>query len=424
MLRSAKWEYGTLGWYATEILLWCAVILFVVWFWQRSRMVMSRAFRLTPDRIFVAACLAWLLYVLASTLWSVDAALALQAATRLLAAALFFFMIVLGPLSVRRMAALFIASALGQAVFGIYQFLSQSVATSPLLGLAAHPAWQGGAAVIEAGGERWLRAYGAFSHPNVFGGFLVAGIIVTALLWPSTASRRVRLSALAIESAALFFTFSRSAWLALLMSGVGLAIYAFTTRARPHLATLLVLAASFAVGFGLFPSLIATRLSVASPLEVRSVAERLGGFGDALELASLHPWHGVGIGNYTAALRTMVPGYPGYAYQPIHHVPLLFFIELGWFGVGLFGLALVSFAVFMSGQPSQRVVVLRLLPFLIPYLVLALFDHYVFSSFTGLLLTAFSFGLAVRLVPTLSPSHPPAVHTGATLCEKELVSSG
>ena len=142
MLRSAKWEYGTLGWYATEILLWCAVILFVVWFWQRSRMVMSRAFRLTPDRIFVAACLAWLLYVLASTLWSVDAALALQAATRLLAAALFFFMIVLGPLSVRRMAALFIASALGQAVFGIYQFLSQSVATSPLLGLAAHPAWQ------------------------------------------------------------------------------------------------------------------------------------------------------------------------------------------------------------------------------------------------------------------------------------------
>jgi len=37
-LNGAKWEYGTLGLYATEILLWLCALLFIIWFYKQQKL--------------------------------------------------------------------------------------------------------------------------------------------------------------------------------------------------------------------------------------------------------------------------------------------------------------------------------------------------------------------------------------------------
>jgi len=32
-----KWEYGTIGFYATEIILWLTILVFMIWYWQEKK---------------------------------------------------------------------------------------------------------------------------------------------------------------------------------------------------------------------------------------------------------------------------------------------------------------------------------------------------------------------------------------------------
>jgi len=65
-----------------------------------------------------------------------------------------------------------------QGGVAVLQFARQSALGLSALGeLAIDPQGQG-ASVIEAGGRRWLRAYGLTPHPNVLGGYLGMGLLV------------------------------------------------------------------------------------------------------------------------------------------------------------------------------------------------------------------------------------------------------
>jgi len=156
------------------------------------------------------------------------------------------------------------------------------------------------------------------------------------------------------------------------------------------------------------------------------VSERISGYHEAWKIFKKHPVLGVGAGNYTAAAYQLNPARPGWEYQPVHNVFILFVVEEG--GVGfLLSLILLSL-VFKSKIPKRDVapsglyvqiskskqnpkskfqinckiqthLISRKFPyflFLISYFPLFIFDHYLYSSYVGLMLVAIFFGLIAR----------------------------
>jgi len=437
-----KMEYGTLGFYATEILLWVIVIVFVCWFWKERKLrnFEIKKFSLTRDRIFVFSLLLFTFYFLLSTFWSTDRSLALQQGVRVMEAILLFLIIIIGPLNKEKLIRWFIYGAILPSILGIWQFLSQATFVSTWLGLAIHPAWQAGTSVIASETiGRWLRAYGTFSHPNVFGGYLVVVIV----LWLSlrggaraTAKQSlgnlekikiINLSGIASSAdanrlsrndmfiyslflTALFFTFSRSAWLALLI-GLGVLCWRNLSQPSPYslrrelgpngggkaclparqgwgLFLVMPVVLFLIFSFIYFP-LIQTRTNNSTISETRSITERTTGYSEAWKMIKQNPILGVGAGNYTIALWRMDKWRPVWELQPVHNVPLLLLVELGFVGLLLVLLIIWSFFRLKTYDLSLMSYILCLIPLL-------LFDHYLYTSYAGLMLISVFLGILLK----------------------------
>jgi len=415
-LNGAKWQYGTLGWYATEILLWTGVVLFVFWYIKKWRAHKEKPHTfMTPDREFAGALLLFVLYAFAGSIWAMNGAVAYQHALHMLEGVLFFFVLFLGPLPFRSAAVWFIFGALVQSVFGLVQFLLQAAPSSALFGLAPHVAWEAGSSIVSGDAlGRWLRAYGAFPHPNVFGGYLSVSLLLCVFLFHLLAKEngkekknaRLRLFcivAVVLQAAALSVSFSRTAWLsATAVFGLSLFLVFHRTRAwAPVLQRIgMFLGALLLILVALFP-LVYTRVAASSPSEHRSVVERVAGAGEAAGISQQSFssfWFGVGAGNYTLSAFALHPAYPGWAYQPVHSVPLLILVELGIVGSALLLLCAILFLRYVSMIVSfdEKKKQALLLLFFAPIVLLLLFDHYLFSSYVGLLFTGLYFGLGSR----------------------------
>lgn len=404
-LHGVKWEYGTIGWYGTEGLLWVAVPLFILWYTTTRRpLALGRgSFRLTPDRMFLLGCLAIILYSFLSMFWAPDSQIAFQQAFRILESVLLLLMLFLGPLPFRSAAVSFIGGATLQSILGIWQFLSQSTVAAAWLGLAAHPAYEAGTSIV-ASGEigRWLRAYGGFPHPNIFGGYVAVSIFLTGCLLfcgaIKKAPRRAALqAALILQAAALFFTFSRSAWIAACFTLLVLG-YMAVRKKKPSRYGHAVLPVLALIGIlsVLFVPIVQTRFAGESYHESQSASERISGYKEAAVLFYRHPWFGVGAGNYTAAAFARDPSRPGWEYQPVHSVPLLLLVEFGLAGAIFFLFVLYSFfRLLWAIGGKRRSMGFFFIGVLLPILFL---DHYLFSSYVGLMAAAVIIGLDLRYV--------------------------
>lgn len=228
-----------------------------------------------------------------------------------------------------------------QGAVAVAQFLAQRS-----LGLA----WIGelplapeihGVSVIEAGGRRWLRAYGLTPHPNVLGGYLGAAMLACLSVLPS-ASRRARWwlgFVILAGGLGLFCTFSRSAWFGT-MGGLGYWVVvtrpwrwvqwsALPVRRTLGVVGIVVLAGLVALNV-VYGDLIRSRLLLSgSELEVHSVNERVRDSRQALGLIRQVPFKGVGTGYYVAALWANAGDNRPPAFQHVHNVVLLAAAELG-----------------------------------------------------------------------------------------------
>jgi len=168
-----------------------------------------------------------------------------------------------------------------QSLVAIYQFIAQhSVFTSPILAKITGESIIGpqipGVAKIIVDGEKIIRAYGTFPHPNILGGFLILTILITICLYlehkKGILSSKLRLrihsegeqtliclclaqiskfsrlfqynntnsvksqgiayfllwiTLIFVQTTALFFTFSRTAWAGFLLSLLIMIIFYF-----------------------------------------------------------------------------------------------------------------------------------------------------------------------------------------------------
>lgn len=393
-------EYGTISFYAIEVFLWLIFILFL--FAGRIKFPKEPS-----SQRFALVVLAFILYSFFGIFPNPSYLRGFFAWFRLVEGIILFALLAWGGVKNRWLVYSFILGAAAQAALGIAQFSIQGISPSTLFGLARHDPSFLGDAVVETASGRWLRAYGSLPHPNILGGYLAVALIFlfTVALWKKKLSRIETgiFFGILMISAALFFTFSRGAWIAF---GSGAIIFLWNAFLRNgderfHRLVHFGLPAALlwlVLGF-VFVPLVQTRFSgLVAPgggamrLEEISRNERLGEYGDALKILPDYFLSGTGMGAYVKSVEKIRPDLPGYAYQPAHNFYLLLVLELGVPALFLFSGMLLAFffAVYHGGNWIA-------IPPLAGLLILGFFDHYLWSLESGVMLFWATLGLIYNL---------------------------
>lgn len=297
----------------------------------------------------------------------------------------------------------FFSAAFIQALLAIGQFIYQKTFAWKWLGLAAHDPATLGTAVVESIGTRYLRAYGAFDHPNILGAYLAVALLLF-LIWQIQRAaeqqnmilwRRLIPHVFFITVfVALFFSFSRAAWLAFTIGVITLWGTAFAKKnfsakklmLRFSLITIILIS----IFGGRYFSLLTTRMSDDTRLEQKSINERLSSYQEAREIISNQPFFGVGIGNYALALRDeLSPDAPAWSLQPVHNALLLIFAELGIFGALLVVIIILNFLWRLVKDPGN----IYFLPILFSLIIFSLVDHWLISFHFGILFLWLGLGM-------------------------------
>lgn len=389
-----KNQFGTLGFYASEILFWIIILLFIVLYWkQRKFQVTNFKFQISRDRIFVFSIFLFIVYCLASAFWAFDFSVAWQQALRIMQMFLLFFILYLGPLPKKEIARWIMLGSIIPIFLGLFQFIFQFTFSNKYLGLTIHPIWEAGSSVIVGEFGRLLRAYGSFAHPNIFAGYLVI-VFLASILFFGRKEKYILISYffIGLLLSTLFFTFSRSALLSTIFLILGFLVYSFINKNKIiGKISIFSLVLFFVLLFSL-GSVFQSRFFGESVNEVQSIQERVGSVEQALNIWSDNIWFGVGTGNYTFALYNLNPNFNGWLYQPVHNVGLLMLIELGLVGILLFIFLVVTFFVFLVPQLTKKDF-FWLIYVIFCLIILLFFDHYLWSFCVGLLLNSLFFSL-------------------------------
>ena len=363
--------------YATECLLLVgAVALLRTWRWTNYRSVVFAVFG------FVAI-------VLLSAVCSRFGFLAIHAVTHIAFAALFLVLLLDDDVRVRPVVMAFVGGLIAPAFLGAYQILAGESGSSTLFGLAARDAEQLGDAVVVIDGERVLRAYGSFPHPNIFGGYFALAVAMSVVVF----SGRVRWALGGFTVVALLMTASRAALLAAVLAfmmfvGLSYARERAWMRRMTVVSVLLVLVASLASVF-VAPGALAS-LRGGGATEERSVIERVEQYAIYPEvIRGANLFVGLGPGTYVSNFALVEPGKSVWVYQPIHNALLLMIAEIGVLG------ALAVAAVGKKVRDVTRGSVV-LPSFVAALAALVIFDHYLWSMWPGLVLFAFALGVGIR----------------------------
>ncbi|MBP6943027.1 MAG: O-antigen ligase family protein [Candidatus Buchananbacteria bacterium] len=388
-LGNFKWQYGTELLYLTQLLVGLALLLQLV-FWavkkQPLQISVERLFnRQHTNKKILVVLIAW---ALLSISWAHNQELAWYYFVMLALAIAFGIVVRESKINIRWVAWVFLASGVVQSVLAMWQWGSQRIGSNVWLGVSEQLPATLGTIVIQTADERLLRAYGTFTHPNILGGFLV--VVLLAAVWlvitERTKFKLIALITIPIIIFGLGYSFSRSAWIAAIIGILVMTALEFkrnkVIRSQVLKASGIVLISSIAFALLYWP-LITIRVQAQTPLETRSVTERLSAVDQSIQIIKRHPIMGVGIGNYTNELSRLNPNQPAYQYQPVHNAWLLVLAELGIVGFILFVSLFVS--SFLKSQTQPLVVAI-----LISLFVASLFDHYLWTSWSGLVLV---FGL-------------------------------
>tara|TARA_Y100000310_G_scaffold31967_2_gene30335 strand:+ start:23492 stop:24868 length:1377 start_codon:yes stop_codon:yes gene_type:complete len=395
------WEYGTQSLYATEVLLFLILIALIA---KGTHALKHKKPQISVKKLYTPLGAFAILVVWSglSIIWSSDSSVSLEHWIVLVEAGVIFLVLGSRAVSFNSLAWTIIASGFIQAVIGISQSFLQVVPSSTILGTALQDARDLGVSVVETVEIRWLRAYGTFPHPNILGAWLVLSLmlllnesrsLVVALGGESDQTTRMRFAIRYLVFGVIIFgllaTFSRSAWLAAL-TGVGIFIAMaikkkmFRRLAIKMTAILILVVVLF--GY-MFPEQLSTRVSMQNRLEVRSTQERGASLAQGWEVIKKNRILGTGIGSYGLSVhRNIDDSKPAYFYQPVHNMFLLIWAELGIIGlifVIVFALFIVNF-VYLGTKKKQEISIS--LMFLIPFAVLGLFDHYMWSLYSGLMI--------------------------------------
>ncbi len=375
-----KWHYGTIGIYPADVVA-CAIALSGMLVYGPA--LVRIAWRSAVGR----AAMAVVVWVMLSALWSGDPALALAMAVRLVLAYVVVLVAVRVQVRMTVVAGVFVGVLVMHALLGLWQFFAQATSDNVIVGVAMHDVATPGTSVVSGDG-RWLRAYGGFAHPNIFGGMMALSIILAtwcAISARSAWHRALWYGALIVQYCGVLVSFSRTA-LAACIGGLAI-LFLLQWRCRAWRALLIPVGALLIVSGGFilaYGNLAATRTVAITEQERNNISERAMQYTQAVMLWRTRPLIGVGARNYTYALRRAdADRAPVWRNQPVHNSFMLLGVELGTVGVVLFAFLVFFIARALYYRCSLRDcdggVVIGIV-----FAILALFDHWQWDTMTGI----------------------------------------
>ncbi len=407
-LNGYVWEYGRFSLYGSQILLWLILFLFVIKLFKSTagRKLNLKDFwqHLKNPAVFIYwLIIIFVLVAALSACWSLNSSLAYYRWFVLVQAVAALVLVMLSDFKLEKIAAVWVASAGIQSIFAIWQFFAQVVPANKWFGLALHLPTIPGSIILQTQTERWLRAYGSLPHPNILAGFLVIAVLFLlylAFLAKNRSQRIFVLVSLLAIIPALFFTFSRSAWIAIIVCLLILSGWLYRQKQYLWNKTFLkifLLTVLMVVILGInLRGPLATRIKGDQDLEVASIQLRMTYTRQAWDLIKEQPWQGTGIGNYTLVVFQKINNnWPGYYYQPVHNIYLLVLAETGIFGAAAFGLILLLLLLFFAKKAGQLDGVIIFLG-LLSILIISLFDHYFWTIEFGVLIFWLVLGLNLK----------------------------
>mgnify|MGYP001806275819 FL=1 len=376
ILRPAASNYWEISLFAGIFLLWLAILSLVL-----AGFINKNIWR-EKSRLWRWSLVLFLLSGAASIFISPDPWLSFSRYLFWLSAASLFLGLASVPASWRRsFLFIFLASLSVQALIGLGQFFGQLSFASSYLGLASHDAGAAGSVVIETASGRWLRAYGASDHPNIFGGLMALASLTSIYLWTQIRERNLRsvlLAAYVLFFTGLLVSFSRAAILAFVV-GLIVSIWEHRTLLRAHGRGVVAWLSLSLLLVGLFgwqyQELIWERTQLSNRLEITSINERQEFNQRGLNNFFQHPFLGSGLGASTLydQEKDLAAGlnHSAWSYQPAHNYWLLAAAEGGFvFALSLLGL---WFCAYQKSRQS------RLQGLFAVLLILTLFDHWLFT---------------------------------------------
>jgi O-antigen ligase len=284
----------------------------------------------------------------------------------------------------------FLIASFFQAIIAIYQFIWQKSFAFKYLGIAFQDASVLGTSVIETDSGRFLRAYGALDHPNILGGLMALACLYSFCFLVKkknySINRKLYLWLIYLFSlSALFFSFSRSAWLAFIIIKLILVISLFIKKLAVKRVLFICLSSLFLItSFSLiYHDLVSTRLLAKGRIEQISLNERSQAIKE-YKLASNHQlFLGKGLGTYS--LYEYINDdrkHEAWYYQPIHNVYLLALSEIGLLGFLAF-LVFIFFYILEIIRKKKKYLILSLVTILF-FLIIFFFDHWFLTIPFGL----------------------------------------
>lgn len=449
-------EYTAISIYLSDIFLLAALALWLISILKNiiSDLSIVNLFQVSRGTFYLTTPLILLtLWSLASILWSVKPTIATFRSAKVFEFSLLFFFLAANPHCFTwntRRNSLVIVIALGliNSIIGVFQFILQhSIGLDWLWESQISPNFPGVAKVL-FDGSQFIRIYGLFPHPNILGGFLLISILSTMFLRNSIISRSRELRCfqsicstwntyrknnfysiifgfiLGIQILAGFLTFSKSAILALIFS---LLYYSLWLRVSRE--TLWALIRRWRWVIALLGIIVIFALFSAkfdyNTFFLKSWWERLLLLWVAKNMIVGNFLTGVGMGQFVPEMQSYVSqSLSSWQFQPVHNVFLIILSELGlvgislsiWFlsrlvrnrhpskGSGLFCFTWnkqkceiynrVKKEIVSRGTNSKmRDTYPLFMAFLIGFLVITLFDHYLWDIQQGQFMLWLVFGL-------------------------------
>lgn len=392
ILIPSETNYGEVSFYLNYLLLFLIIILFLVYrFKFRENIEMIPNINASKHWVILAG-LEFFIFI--SLFFSSDLKVSLFKYFLFLLGIGLLFLMLNFKFNFKKIILVFLSALLIQAGIGIYQFFSQESFSNKYLGIAEHDASVLGVSVLENDWGRFVRAYGALDHPNIFGALMFFGIIFLILLIVKSDYRGYKkvLSHLFlfILMLALIVSFSRSALLALVISLSFLLIIFWWNKNKKILKNYLSILFFLLIFSGLFffilKPLIINRFNPEARLEKISIQERGEQVSSARDIIKNNTWWGVGIGSYHQEILNINSNLKPYQAQPVHNTFLLIWSEIGLWG--FICVLWLGFNIFKNNFTK-----IEYLPLFIGIFIFMMLDHWLWSLPFGLLFLFFFLGL-------------------------------
>jgi putative inorganic carbon (HCO3(-)) transporter len=417
-LKGSFSEYTTIFISWADVLMVSTIIIYVIKVLYRQLNSNGKWIRLDRNLTAIASIkvsretyylIILLIWSSLSIFWSISKAIAAYRVISLIEICVFVY-IALAILREKKWLNLaiyaLITNGVAQSIIGIIQFATNKSIGLRIFGESIIGPYVDGVAKIVIEGEKHIRAYGTFPHPNIMGGFLIVPIAIVFV----ELSIRLRLRFQAYEKEVsyettlrmmstrwlalieiiliigLLLTYSRSAFLGLV---VGLCIICliyknFDGRIITQMKRKgLIIAITVAIILFVLILGINTNILSGQSMSERSLYQEV-----SYETISEHPLAGVGMGQFVINEYIANPNFQNWQYQPVHNVYLLIFSELGVIGFMLIIFILIMFlhrlTEYMQNGKNLTMNIYYII--IISYAVIAFFDHYFWDIKVGMLI--------------------------------------